>query len=45
MIECHHEECSCKPGWLEIKWVLVEADDVNIMGGSIHTVKEKIYNI
>jgi hypothetical protein len=32
-----------KPGWLEIKWyasALAYADDVNILGKSLHTVKE-----
>jgi hypothetical protein len=32
----------CKPGWLEIKWytsALIYADDVNMLGGSVHTVK------
>jgi hypothetical protein len=31
------------PGWLDIKWyisVLVYADDVNILGRSIHTTKK-----
>jgi len=33
----------CKPGWLEIKWytaAFVYADDVNILGRSIHTIKK-----
>ena len=31
------------PGWLEIEWytsVLAYADDVNMLGGSVHTVKK-----
>jgi hypothetical protein len=35
--------CSGKPGWLEMKWyakLLAYADDVNILGGSVHTVRE-----
>ena len=38
-----HQEVSGKPGWLEIKstyHVLVYADDVNILGGSVHTIKK-----
>ena len=34
---------SGKPGWLAIKWctsALVYADDVNILGGSLHTIKK-----
>ena len=44
--ECFRVRCqegSDKPGWLEIKWytsVLVYAADVNVLGGSVHTVKE-----
>ena len=37
-----HQEGSGKPGWLKIKWCtsgLVYADDVNILGGSLHTMK------
>ena len=37
------EEGSGKPGWLETKWytsALSYAEDVNTLGGSIHTVKE-----
>jgi hypothetical protein len=33
----------CKPGWLEITWytaAFVYADDVNILGRSIHTIKK-----
>jgi hypothetical protein len=36
-------EGSGKPGVLEIKWkhqLLVYADDVNILGGSMHTVRK-----
>jgi len=36
-------EDSGKPGWLAIKWctsALVNADDVNILGGSVLTIKE-----
>ena len=38
-----HQEGSGKLGWLEIKWynqLLVHADDVNILGGSVHTVQK-----
>jgi len=38
-----HEEGSGKPGWIEIKWqtsAFVYADDFNILGGSIHTIKK-----
>ena len=38
-----HQEGSGEPGWLEIKWthqLLAYADDVNILGGSVHTVEE-----
>ena len=36
-----HQEGSGKPGWLEIKWYTpAYANDVNILGGSIHTIKE-----
>ena len=35
-----HSEGSGTPGWLEIKWhTSVSADDVKILGGSIHTIK------
>ena len=33
-----------KPGWFEIKWytlTLACADNVNIMGRSVHTIKKK----
>jgi hypothetical protein len=36
---CHYEGLG-KLGWLEIKWynqLLVYADDVNILGGRVHT--------
>jgi len=36
-------EGSGKPVWLEIKWshqLLVNADDISILGGSIHTIKK-----
>ena len=42
LIVCHQED-SGKSGWHEIKWytsVLVYVDDVNILGGSVSTVKK-----
>ena len=38
----HHKEGSCKPGWLEIKrthQLLVYADEMSILGGSIQAIK------
>jgi hypothetical protein len=37
------QEGSGNPGWLEIKWytsVLIFADNVNKLGGSVHTIQE-----
>jgi len=40
------EEGSGNPAWLEIKWythqLLVYADNVNILGGSVHTIQENV---
>ena len=41
-----HQEVSGKPGWLAVKLdgthqLLLNADDVNILGGSFHTIQEK----
>ena len=38
----------CKPGWLEIKWytaAFVYADDVNILGRSIHTINKNTKDV
>ena len=38
-----HQEGSGKPGGLEIKWntsALIYADDVSILGGSIHIIRK-----
>ena len=43
MLIVRHYEGSGKPGWLETKFthqLLAFANDVNILGGSIHTLKE-----
>ena len=40
-LRVRHQEGSGKPGWLEIKWYTpASGNDVNILGGSVHTVKE-----
>ena len=42
-LEYAFKRVSGKSGWLEIKWytsTLVYADDVNVLGGSVHTTKE-----
>jgi len=41
-------EGSGKPGWLEIRfytYVFRLSDDVNITGGSVHTIKENTENL
>jgi hypothetical protein len=42
-LDVSHWECSGKPRWLEIKCyiqVLIYAVDVNILGGSVHTIEK-----
>jgi hypothetical protein len=43
LLEKRHYESSGKLGWLEIKWytsALGCADEVNILGRSVHTTKK-----